>query len=295
MCFAALLPVAAEDSKSGAVTLQRFTGARAAGMGEAFSTVSDDISVWQYNPAMLGTLSQPQAQAFVSRGFASDYLSALSIGYPTSFGNFLADVNYYDTGSEKLDASDGSVVNVHLQRDLLGAISYGKKFGILGLGASAKYLSSELAEYITASGYVFDIGGVLIFDSAGISLGASLRNIGQGLKFISERDSLPRELRMGVSYAFKLGEDNSKMLLSADVPYMIVDKKIEANLGAEWPISKGFSIRAGEHFNSDIQSFTFGFGLKTKTILFDYSFGAAGPLDNIHNVSISYRWGQIHD
>ncbi|MBU4305729.1 MAG: PorV/PorQ family protein [Candidatus Omnitrophica bacterium] len=287
MSVAPLLPVAAGES--GAATLQRFVGARSAGMGDAFSTVSDDISAGQFNPAMLGTLSQPQGLAYVSRGFASDCLSSLAVGFPTRFGNFLAGINYYDTGSEKLYASDGSVINVHLQRDLLGTISYGKKIGVISMGASAKYLSSELAEYKTASGYAFDIGGALIFDSPNVSFGLSLRNVGQGLKFISERDPLPRELRMGGSYAFQLRNDNSKMLLSADIPYMIVDKKTVANLGAEWLINNGFSVRVGQHFNSDIQSFTFGFGLKIKTMVFDYSFGAAGPLDNIHNVSLGYR------
>ena len=290
LSLATRLPTATA-AESGADTLQRFTGAREAGMGEAFSTVSDDISACQFNPAMLGTLSQPQGSVSESLGFASDYLSAVSVGYPTRFGNFLAAINYYDTGSEKLYASDGSIVDLHLQQDFLGAISYGKQLGIIGFGGTLKYLSSDLAEYKTASSYAFDIGGALILGSPDVSLGVSLRNIGQGLKFVSERDPLPRELRTGISYAFNLGNDNSKILLSADVPYLIVDKTTQENLGAEWCINKAFSLRIGEHFNSDVQSLTFGLGLKTRTFSFDYSYGAAGPLNSINNVSIGYRWG----
>lgn len=282
-------PVSAGNSVSGAPTLQRFTSARAAGMGEAFSAVPGDLLAWQYNPAMLGWLPSPQVAASVSRGFAADYMSALSAGYPTRLGVFAVSLNYYDTGAEELLASDGTVFDVHLQRDMLGAVSYARKIGGLAVGANAKYLNSELAEYRSGGSVALDAGAAFTFESPAVTLGAALRNVGRGIKFISSRDPLPKEFRAGFSYAHAF-DGNSKMLFSVDVPYLIPEGKTTCNAGVEWLPHKGLSIRIGQHLKSDIISTSFGFGISSKVLSLDYAFGSTDAMDDLHNVGISYRW-----
>lgn len=283
------VPARAGESVSGAPTLQRFTSARAAGMGEAFSAVPGDLLAWQYNPAMLGRLSSSQVAASVSRGFAADYISALSAGYPTRIGVFAASLNYYDTGAEELYASDGAVFNVHLQRDVLVALSYAKKFGALAVGANAKYMTSELAEYRSGDALAFDAGAALMLESPAITIATALRNMGQGIKFISSKDPLPKELRTGISYAPAFA-GSSKLLLSVDVPYLIPEGRTTCNAGVEWLPHKGLSIRMGQRINSDILSTSFGFGISSKVFSFDYAFSSTDALYDLHNVGIGYRW-----
>lgn len=49
------------------------------------------------------------------------------------------------------------------------------------------------------------------------------------------------------TYSFDLGGANSKMLISADVPYMITEKRTEGSVGAEWSLGSGLSIRIGQY------------------------------------------------
>lgn len=277
---------------SGAPTLQNIVGGRAGGMAEAFSTVGDDITAWAYNPATLASLKGPQAASTFSRGFASDYFSTLSYAHPTGYGTFAGSFGYYDAGSEKLLGSDGSEFDVHLQRDVLGAVSYAGSIGVVDLGVSGKFLSSELAEAETATAFAVDFGLIGRVPSSGLAVGVALRNIGSGIKYIQEEDPLPLELRFGTSYLFPLKKQRSKMLLSADVPYLVNEKITMVAVGAEFVYLDSLSLQAGYNFNSDIQSLTFGAGVLWGKINFNYGLGLTDGLSDIHRITIGYRFGK---
>jgi hypothetical protein len=279
-------------AQSGATTFQNLVGGRAAGMAEAFSTVEDDITAWSYNPGNIGTLRNPQIAGVFSRGLASDSLSMISYGQPTTAGTFAGTFAYYDTGKEDLFASDGSVYNVHLQRDILGALSYANRLGMVSVGATGKFLRSELAEVVSATTFAADFGGIIRFPSSDFSVGVALRNVGPGLKYIDKNDPLPLELRFGVSYPLSLESLRSKLLLSTDVPYLINDKEITGKIGVEYTYLDSLSFQAGYHVKSDAQNITFGVGVRWQQIVFNYGFGLASELSDTHRITVGYRFGE---
>lgn len=287
-----ILKLPATAKPSGAPTLQNFIGGRSGGMGDAFSTIEDDVTVWEYNPATLATLKIPQIASTFSRGFAADYFSTISYGLPTHAGTFVGSFGYYDTGSEKLSASDGSDFNIHLQRDVLCALSYANRAGILNLGVSGKFLRSKLAEAASAITFAVDIGAMAQVPSQNLSLGVALRNLGSGLKFIEEEDPLPLELRFGGSYLLPLGSQQSKIVLSADIPYLINEKTTMIKLGAEYTYLNSLSFQVGYPVNSDALNMTFGVGMLWNKVVFNYGFGLANGLSNTHRITVGYRFGQ---
>lgn len=282
----------AAASPSGAPTLQNLIGGRAGGMAEAFSTIGNDVTAWPYNPATLASLKGGQAATTFSRGFASDYFSTLSYAQPTSFGTFAGSFGYYDTGSEKLYGSDGSEFNVHLQRDILGAVSYAASLGAAAFGASGKFLSSELAEAKSASAFAVDFGVIVRPPSSGLAFGLALRNVGSGIKFIQEKDPLPMELRLGSSYLLPMGSRQYKMLLSADVPYLVNEKDTMVKVGAELAYLGSLSLQAGYNFNSDAQGLTLGAGVLLGKINVNYGLGLTEGLSDVHRITVGYRFGE---
>lgn len=212
--------------------------------------------------------------------------------YPLSFGTFAGSFGYYDTGSEKLFGSDGSEFNVHLQRDILGAVSYAASIGAADFGMSGKFLSSELAEAKSASAFAVDFGVILRPPSSGLAFGLALRNIGSGIKFIQEKDPLPLELRFGSSYLLPIETKQYKMLLSVDVPYLMNEKDTMVKVGAELVYLNSLSLQTGYNFNSDAQGFTLGVGVLWGKICVNYGIGLIGGLNNIHKITVGYRFGE---
>lgn len=277
---------------SGAPTLQNFIGGRSGGMGEAFSTIEDDVTVWEYNPATLATLKTPQIASTFSRGLAADYFSAISYGFPTRAGTIAGSFGYYDTGSEKLFSPDGAEFDVHLQQDLLCSLSYANQVGPVNLGVSGKFLRSELVETVSATTLAMDLGAMVRIPSQNLSLGVAIRNIGPGIKFIEEVDPLPLEVRFGGSYLLPFESQQSKVVLSADIPYLVNEKTTLIKLGAEYTYRNSLSFQVGYPVNSDSQNLTFGAGMLWDSVVFNYGFGLANGLSNTHRITLGYRFAQ---
>ncbi len=271
--------------------MQGLASGRATGMAEAVSTLSDDLAGWPYNPGTLGTLTAPQISGTFSRGLAADRLSIVSYGHPTRLGTFAGAIAYYNGGKEELAASDGSLYSVQLQRDVLGSISYANHVGVLNLGASGKFIRSELAEAASANAFAADFGAVVKFPSSNFSIGVALRNLGQRLRFLEESDALPLEVRCGGSYLWPLDGGRSDLLLSADVPYAVNEKEFTGKVGAEYSWHHNFVFAAGYHINSGALGATFGFGLLLEQVAFTYGFGL-GNVTGTHSVSLGYRFGE---
>src|SRR5260221_13710945 len=90
------------NGTSTGLTLLESPGARPPALGEAFTSVSDDITALGYNPASLGTLTSGQASFLYNKGIAQDSSGHLAIGVPTHLGGLGLSVGYYNGGDFQL-------------------------------------------------------------------------------------------------------------------------------------------------------------------------------------------------
>ncbi|MFH1823659.1 MAG: PorV/PorQ family protein [Candidatus Firestonebacteria bacterium] len=284
---------AGAGATSGGVLLEPL-GARSVGLGGACSSLTEDVTFLHYNPASLVGLKVSEISVlYYNSGTTGMNYGSITYGQPIGFGNAGISVAYLNGGEMELNFIDGSTTNVISEQDVRGTISIGIPFGEkLGLGASAKVLYSSLVNSRSASGIAADVGAIykgLILDE--VNVGASVVNIGTGLKYLDTVESLPINIQGGVSYNFNIIED-IKLLVAVDGVYSLNDKVLMIRSGIEGNYGD-ISVRIGVPFSSvDDQSWTVGVGYRLNEFGFDYGASFGKVLGLTHRISIGMKLGE---
>ncbi len=165
------------------------------------------------------------------------------------------------------------------------ALHYARIFGgTTAAGAAVRYIRSEMDD-VSANGVAIDLG-LRRRINPGLTLGASVTNLGQGLKFLRDRSDLPVTGRVGAAY--ELG----RLLFVTDLTYTGSDD-LEGMFGAEWKPVEMVALRAGykTQTRSDLgEGLTAGIGLTVDAITLDYAYVPFGPLGETHRISGSYSF-----
>src|SRR4029078_1701321 len=141
-----------------------------------------------------------------------------------------------------MDFIMGSVrKSVVSQRDVLAALGYSRAISNFSIGATAKYLSSELVETEKASTMALDFGGTYALNE-GFRLAAAYQNLGANLKYANEKSDVPEVARLGAAYALVHAKVPATFLV--DFPYLVNESRFDAGLGAEVPVGP-IAFRAG--------------------------------------------------
>jgi len=271
---------------SGGLTLIEAPGARPAALGQAYTAMQNDIGAMAYNPASLSSLSSGQMSFLYHRGIVDDAFGQFLVGAPTTNGAIGISVGYYNGGSIDL-VTGGSQHSVNAQTDLDAGFGYGRKWGPLSAGFTAKYISSELAQTSKAHAFALDAGVDFPLNPR-VSWGAAVQNLGTALKFMDVGDPLPRIVRTGL--AATLGQAYRPVTLLVDLPYLLNEQKLRPGLGAELGLSPIF-LRAGYQSGSALEGLTLGMGFSLNRLTVDYSFGFVQRLNTNQRISISLRFG----
>lgn len=297
-----LMSYASSSAGTTAVPFLKYgAGARAAGMGSAFSSVTgagSDMIYW--NPAGLASIDRQDVSLLYLSGLEGISYGWASYAVPTLYGSFgfaaqyMSSGNIDGTGPGAEDASDFSTY------DLAVSLSYAKYYdlgnaGIVDYGANIKYIYSKIDD--SASAFAFDAGAVFTFNDALTSFGAVIQNAGTSLKYNEEREALPFVFRIGASRRFI-----KNLLVTFDLNFPN-DNDVFPSFGAEYYIAvlqdASIALRAGyDGRRKDIDGFSFlnaGFGLKYRDYMFDYAFSPYGNLGDMHRVSLGVKLGKEFD
>ncbi|MEK9149310.1 MAG: PorV/PorQ family protein, partial [Candidatus Desantisbacteria bacterium] len=229
-----------EAGITGAQFLEIAIGARACGMGGAFSAIADDASAIYWNPAGLGQITQEKELYLIHTDlFQNISCEFIGLVYPLEeelgamgLGIFLLgmdDIKGYDTSGDPI-AEFGA-------GDRFIALSFAQSGDRLLIGGSVKFLHQEIA-YKKANSTAFDVG-ILYKAYSCLTFGGALQNIGKGIKFDSMEGELPLKAVFGVGYRV-----NPRLILSADINKSI-DDYIKLNTGLEYQPLKLLSLRLG--------------------------------------------------
>ncbi|MCG2725165.1 MAG: PorV/PorQ family protein [Elusimicrobia bacterium] len=288
---------------------------RALGMGGSFVAVADGIYNVTYNPAGLGKLYLPEVSAMHLAGFSNNQMQFIAIGSPlpilglSGIGRpgLAFSALFENDGSfteRSISPIDGSIdtKKMNAEKNMVLALSYGEKVfdedvNIEGynasikqfMGLSVKYLNSTLLEEYSASSFLFDAGYLLTETKIGLSLGASLSNVGGKLKYISENEALPTILRLGVSY-FKPTIMDQTLLLSMEGDIYTNEKLKAIKFGLEYHFQKVFNLRLGYKAMDDNSGFAMGMGLSHKGIELDFGMSVSNEVFNTSQISLTYKF-----
>ena len=322
---------ATNESQAAVLLLLIEPGAKQAGMGEAYSAIADDASAGYYNPAGL---------AFQDRNIKNlqfmhtNWLPALAddiyyeyLGYSQyaeGWGNFAFNIVYFNLGEQSRTTSTSSdIVGKFHSFELVGTGSYGATMtDNLSLGLTLKAIYSKLADQGQGeekgkgigTSFALDFGAMYKTPVNGLTLAATVHNLGPKISYIdvTQADPLPLNMVFGAAYIPMENEFN-KLSLVLDVYKPLVRRhgspvealikgwydennefeQIDFKAGAEYVYNNFMALRAGYTYDKDgeLKSPTFGVGIIWDRMHVDIAYyaGRDNPMQDSMRFSFAYN------
>jgi hypothetical protein len=299
MCVVSLFlagTVEAIGDKAGTTSgefLRLGAGARAAGMGEAFAAVADDVYSLYWNPAGLAKVQDRQALLAHTMWFmdVSQEYGAYCQKLPGSLGNVGVSVTYLMTSFEKRAGDTETADSNGTVGDMAAGVTYARQlpYGIDG-GITAKYISSNLDDH-TAVSMALDLGFQKTLPCCGrrISVGLAVLNLGGSLKYIDEAVAIGNTADLGVAMR-DAGFKN--LIVALDYRTLLNGSSSSVNAGVEYTLNAGKDISVAPRvgIESGNSQFTAGFGIGWKGYRLDYALLSNGDLGTANRVSLQLHF-----
>lgn len=302
--------------------------ARAVGMGEAFTAVSDDISSVWWNPAGLAPALQQQA-FFSHTNWPADIMHEFAAATYTngvSTWAVSASVLHMDQMDITTEDEFGPTGETFTNSDMAFGLTYASTFtDKFSFGITGKYLRENLYIYDVNS-YSVDLGSMYNTGWNNVKIGMALRNFGPDVRYkvdddedgsynedpfdlldndgdgVADEDGeelenkIPMNFSLGISCDLMRKED-SYWIASGQLDNCI-DRLETWNLGTEYKLGNLF-LRGGYQINYDTNGLSAGFGVQipTRFAIFnvDYAYTDMGKLaesflSSAHRISIKMKY-----
>lgn len=298
-------------------------GARAGGMGRAFTGVADDVYATYFNPGGLGLFTGRQVGMMHSDRSIDEYdMYYEYLGGAYNFpdlGTFGLSAIYHDTGEVPITKDDPQPLGyMSIYSFAIGA-SYGYPLipEVLGLGGSVKYVYEHLADDATAGAVAVDAGILWRTPLPKLSVGAAVMNLGMDLDYQggssddeedepeAEPSPLPRMLKLGLAYevpfpekvdpddpskVIKLNElrfafDYTKYLVEMEDDFATEIGEGILGVGAEYWYAGIVGLRVGYYYEeaANLEGTSFGVSLRYAGFQFDFAQVPEGELFGMKN------------
>jgi hypothetical protein len=291
----AVPPRAAASAVSGAAFLKIGSGARPAALGEAYTAVANDVDALYYNPGGLARLERPEVGATHALWLLDTTFDFVGYAHPTPAGTFGLGVTRLATGTQEGRSADRARTSGFDASDTAVTASFGRRgpFSGTGLGANLKYLQSRIGSY-SATAFAMDFGLIRTVPGTEFSMGASVLNVGRGMRFLEQVDPLPLTFAAGAAYRFA-----GVLQVAVDFRHEPYDKRSTFGIGTEYALFRGISLRGG--YASSVASaggegaplfegLGAGLGMRLGRYRFDYTLTPFGALGNAQRISIGARF-----
>lgn len=274
---------------SGLSFLKIGVGARAVGMGEAFTAMSSDINCIYWNPAGLAKIEGINLAFMHNRWFqdiSSNYLATAFKINKDVIGvslilNHVSDIQLRDKPTtEPIGTFDA--------QDFALTLSYAKSFAPrIDFGLSIKGLYQKIYIY-EGFGFAFDFGGIYFLNDK-IQFGATILNLGPKMKLDQEKFSLPLIYKLGVIYKTRESYLDGDIIFGLDL-VKPRDNDFRLHSGVEYDYDNILALRIGYQLGYDEKDLSFGLGLGYDRYKIDYAFVPFGSdLGNTHRISLEIK------
>ncbi len=298
LCTFMVSPASSHNDKSGTSVLSFLKfgpGAKAMGMGEAFTAQWSGVGSSYWNPAAISGTKETQVSLTHLQWFqdiTAEHFSAATKSGGNAWGLLLS---WGKTpGIQKRDEIPTTEPLAQIDaHDVVLSLSYARNLERrCNLGFSVKWLYEKI-DISSASGFGFDFGGICSpFMGSGkplvenLRFGVAILNLGSKMKFEQQSYSLPALYKVGISEYFKKDAWSSDFTLNLDL-IKPRDNDMKFHLGTEYGLYKTFSLRLGYQLGYDEKNISFGMGIKFKKFAIDYAFVPyKSDLGDVHSVSL---------
>ncbi|MCZ6632489.1 MAG: PorV/PorQ family protein [bacterium] len=261
------------------------TNARIAGMGDAFTAVSDGMDGIVWNPAGLTRVNKFGYNFGYTQWLIDSKFVTGSVAYNTdgwgvigvSFVNFsLPDM--VETTTLQPDGTGQKVDSGDLAVGLVYAYQLTDK---LSAAATLRFIQSTLGPE-TLSAISVNVSTLMNTGFRSLRIGMNMKNLGGEQEIVSEKSEMPLVFHTGVAMEVlgNLGEPVS--LTGSFEGAFFTDREQRWNLGGELWLKNMVALRAGYKFKYDVEAWSIGGGLKGtfggRSVAIDVSYSDFGGL-----------------
>ncbi len=305
--FFAVPSVAGEAGTTSGTFLKFDPSPRATGMGESYTSVTQDAySAW-WNPGGLAGLEVSEFAATHNASFGDVTNQYAAFAYPIRYGSTLgvsitrqsvAPFEGWDAEggkTRKVDAADTAITGSYARTLIKDEISR----PVFNVGMNLKSVSSRL-DTVTANTMAMDFGAIYHIRPAKywmskspaqeFRIGLAVRNLGGSLKYDTLAFPLPQSSTLGLSWiSHPAGAHTLTVSLDQTISN---DEAYRVNLGAEYFMFQLLSLRAGYVTGQSIgPGLRLGVGFRLSFMDLDYSMSPFGELGIMHKIGVTMRFG----
>ena len=252
---------------SGMQFLKIGQGARAVGMGDAFTAVADDINAIFWNGSGLVHVERVAYQLNWTRFLLDTQLySAAAVWNTRSARGEVLGISVVshnpkpskETTIYQPNGTGQDVVVHNISVGLLYAIKFTDKFSF---SAKANYVQEKLYT-VKTTGFTVDVGSFFYTGFRSLRIAMAFKNFGPDRKSGDRAYLLPLVYNIGIA-AEVYGEKGDPSYMTASVESaFFVDFEQRWHFGAELWLQNALALRAGWKWNYDLESIAVGAGLK---------------------------------
>lgn len=275
LCLAFATTINATDiskvGTSGAQFLKIGVGARAAGMGYAFTAVANDATALYWNPAGIAWFNKSKANVSYADWFADIKYNYVGVAFPFSgnsaIGLQVIGLSMGDMEETTLESPEGTGRNFSAS-DLALGVTYARRMtDKVSLGLTVKMIHQSIWE-MTANAFAID-AGTTYKPSSRVTVAMNISNLGTSTRFtggnLTQRDPLPNDtqiitnksletfyyelpttFRIAAAYQ-TVQTENFSLLTSVDGVHWN-DNYEQLNLGFEFTFLGVFALRGGYNY-----------------------------------------------
>ena len=265
--------------KSGFGFLKISPSARAAGMGDAFTAIADDVTTIFYNPAGLTNLNGSVFNFNHTDWIVNSSIISGAIATPLGRNGALGlsivkfDTEDFEETTVKDPEGTGRMINAG---DLALAIAYAIQLtDNLSFGFKTQYLEENI-DVDKATAVTADFSTYYKTGFRDLTLAMIMKNFGPEAKFLSDKFKLPLYFNINTAMSL-IGSKGSpfQWLVSVESAFA-TDYRDRYHLGTEMWIADMIAIRGGYKFYYDTEDWTLGAGLKlglgSREVIVDVSY-----------------------
>ncbi len=300
--------------------------------GSPVAVLDNDLNLGIFNPALLNEEMKKQ----VALSYMP-YVDGINIGYASYCHHFdslgittSASVQYIDYGTFNRTDETNADQGTFRAGEYVVQVGGGKSIdSLFRIGVNLKYITSQLEDY-KSSGVAADIGGVFCKPSMGLTIGATLRNIGVMTKtYTGTKEDLPFQMQLATTFKFRhapfrigLSLDN---LQKWDLTYVdpttqnqidpttgaVIENKVTTVQRALWHIVPNAEILFGPNFmlrvaynykrrqelkldeKPGLTGMSLGIGLKISKLHVSYGFAQFFPGSASNTFSVAIRFADF--
>lgn len=285
----------AQASGSSVPLLELPASTRALALGNAFVAAGKDEASIFYNPAQLATVPKLSAGLSVQQWFLGQTVAAAAAATHALHGTAAIGLQVLDYGSSERSFGDpggglGEATGTEISAgDYVASLAYAISIGSFRIGATGKYVNQRLVDESGGTG-ALDVGAAL--DMKGVTLAASLQNVGGEISLAGDLRSLPRLVRVGAAIPVH-GVGPVDLLGTVELTHMNGETKPFGGVEVEYQAPGGVTIlgRVGaldRPTGADISPIAFGGGVRALHFALDYAYEGSAVFGAMHRVGV--RW-----